>query len=152
MAHEWVLLAIPFLLLMGFEILAKTQFRRAPEVMPGCCFCRNWTGKELCLLGFIFLLSTVPGQYRPARWWAAWWRAVPITMGGDRIPCRHRGRSQCGRRERVIGDTTTSHAVDQRVSAMAVAPAFIGAGAAFAVFGVAAAIQQHHSSLFSRIS
>jgi Na+/H+ antiporter NhaD/arsenite permease-like protein len=142
MAHEWVLLANLFLLLLGFAILAN-QFERsnAPEVIPGL-LPRNWTG-GLCLLGFIFLLSTILDNIAGA------------VVGG--VVARHAYRDKvgvgflaaivaaanAGGAGSVIGDTTTTMLWIGGVSAMAVAPAFIGAGAAFAVFGVAAALQQH---------
>jgi len=140
--HEWVLLANLLLLLLGFAVLANQfELSNAPEAMPGL-LPQNWTG-GLCLLGLIFLLSIILDNIAGA------------VVGG--VVARHAFREKvgigflaaivaaanAGGAGSVIGDTTTTMIWIAGVSPLEVAPAFIGAAAAFAVFGVAASIQQH---------
>ncbi len=142
MAHEWVLLANLFLLLMGFAVLANQfELSNAPEAMPGL-LPHNWTG-GLCLLALIFVLSTFLDNIAGA------------VVGG--VVARHAYRDKihigflaaivaaanAGGAGSVIGDTTTTMIWIAGISPMVVLPAFIGAGAAFAVFGIAGALQQH---------
>lgn len=142
MAHEWVLLANLFLLLLGFAILAN-QFEQSnmPEALPGY-LPRGWTG-GLVLLAMIFVLSIFLDNIAGA------------VVGG--VVARHAYRDRvsigymaaivtaanAGGAGSVIGDTTTTMIWIAGVSPLTVAPAFIGAGAAFAVFGIAGALQQH---------
>lgn len=143
--HEWVLLANLLLLLLGFAVLANQfELSNAPEAMPGL-LPQNWTG-GLCLLGLIFLLSIILDNIAGA------------VVGG--VVARHAFRDKvgigflaaivaaanAGGAGSVIGDTTTTMIWIAGVSPLEVAPAFIGAAAAFAVFGVAASIQQHRLS------
>ncbi|HJT44062.1 MAG TPA: hypothetical protein VJ750_11250 [Rhizomicrobium sp.] len=141
-SHEWVLLVNLFLLLLGFAVLANQfELSNAPEVMPGL-LPRNWTG-GLCLLALIFLLSTFLDNIAGA------------VVGGVVARHAYRGKvgigflaaivaaANAGGAGSVIGDTTTTMIWIAGISPLVVAPAFIGAGAAFAVFGVAAAWQQH---------
>ncbi|HKX63982.1 MAG TPA: hypothetical protein VJM78_01645 [Rhizomicrobium sp.] len=141
-SHEWVLLANLFLLLLGFAVLANQfELSNAPEAMPGL-LPRNWTG-GLCLLALIFLLSTFLDNIAGA------------VVGGVVARHAYRGKvgigflaaivaaANAGGAGSVIGDTTTTMIWIAGISPLVVAPAFIGAGAAFAVFGVAAAWQQH---------
>jgi hypothetical protein len=142
LAHEWVLLANLFLLLMGFAVLANQfELSNAPEAIPAL-LPQNWTG-GLCLLGFIFVLSTFLDNIAGA------------VVGGVVARHAYRGRvhigflaaivaaANAGGAGSVIGDTTTTMIWIAGISPWVVLPAFIGAGAAFAVFGIAAALQQH---------
>ncbi len=141
-AHEWVLLANLLLLLLGFAVLANQfELSNAPEAIPGI-LPQNWTG-GLCLLGLIFLLSIFLDNIAGA------------VVGG--VVARHAFRDKvgigflaaivaaanAGGAGSVIGDTTTTMIWIAGVSPLEVAPAFIGATAAFAVFGLAASVQQH---------
>lgn len=142
LASEWILLANLFLLLLGFAMLAN-QFERsnAPEAIPRF-LPRNWTG-GLWLLALIFVLSTFLDNIAGA------------VVGG--VIARHTYRDRvsigflaaivaaanAGGAGSVVGDTTTTMIWIAGVSPLVVAPAFIGALAAFAVFAVPAAIQQH---------
>ena len=142
LAHEWVLLANLFLLLVGFAVLANQfELSNAPEAIPGL-LPHNWTG-GLCLLGFIFVLSTFLDNIAGA------------VVGG--VVARHAYRDRvhigflaaivaaanAGGAGSVIGDTTTTMIWIAGISPWVVLPAFIGAGAAFAIFGIAGALQQH---------
>lgn len=142
LADEWVLLANLFLLLLGFSILAS-QFEHSgiPEVLPGY-LPRGWVG-GLSLLAIIFVLSIFLDNIAGA------------VVGGVIARHAYRGKvsigflaaivtaANAGGAGSVIGDTTTTMIWIAGISPLAVAPAFIGAGAAFAVFGVAGALQQH---------
>jgi Na+/H+ antiporter NhaD/arsenite permease-like protein len=142
LAHEWVLLANLFLLLLGFAVLANQfELSNAPEAVPSL-LPRNWTG-GLCLLGIIFILSIFLDNIAGA------------VVGG--VVARHvyRGRvhigflaaivaaANTGGAGSVIGDTTTTMIWIAGVSPWVLLPAYIGAGAAFVVFGIPAALQQH---------
>ncbi len=141
-AHEWVLLANLLLLLLGFAVLANQfELSNAPEAIPGL-LPRDWTG-GLCLLALIFTLSIFLDNIAGA------------VVGG--VVARHAYRDKvsvgflaaivaaanAGGAGSVIGDTTTTMIWIADISPLVVAPAFVGAGAAFAVFGVAGAWQQH---------
>lgn len=142
LAHEWVLLANLFLLLLGFAVLANQfELSNVPEAVPAL-LPQNWTG-GLCLLGFVFILSTFLDNIAGA------------VVGG--VVARHvyRGRlhigflaaivaaANTGGAGSVIGDTTTTMIWIAGVSPWVLLPAFIGAGAAFVIFGIPAALQQH---------
>lgn len=141
-AHEWVLLANLFLLLLGFAVLANQfELSNAPEAIPGL-LPQGWTG-GLCLLALIFILSIFLDNIAGA------------VVGG--VVARHAYRDKvsvgfmaaivaaanAGGAGSVIGDTTTTMIWIAGISPLVVAPAFAGAIAAFAVFGVCGALQQH---------
>lgn len=141
-AHEWVLLTNLFLLLLGFAVLANQfELSNAPEAIPGL-LPQGWTG-GLCLLALIFLLSIFLDNIAGA------------VIGG--VVARHAYREKvsigflaaivaaanAGGAGSVIGDTTTTMIWIAGISPLVVAPAFAGAIAAFMVFGVAGALQQH---------
>jgi len=141
-AAEWVLLANLFLLLLGFAVLSNQfELSGAPDAMPRL-LPHNWTG-GLVLLALTFVLSIFLDNIAGA------------VVGG--VVARHvyRGQvsigflaaivaaSNAGGAGSVIGDTTTTMIWLAGVSPLTVIPAFIGALAAFAIFGVAGALQQH---------
>lgn len=141
-AHEWVLVANLFLLLLGFAILSNHfELSRAPDAMPAL-LPDDWTG-GLVLLALVFAVSIVLDNIAGA------------VIGG--VIARHvyRGRvgigflaaivaaSNAGGAGSVIGDTTTTMMWIAGVSPLEVAPAFIASVVAFGVFGVAASLQQH---------
>lgn len=139
---EWVLLANLFLLILGFAVLSNQfELSRAPDAMPAL-LPDNWTG-GLALLGMVFALSTVLDNIAGA------------VIGG--VIARHvyRGQvsigflaaivaaSNAGGAGSVIGDTTTTMMWIGGVPPLEVASAFVASAVAFAVFGVAGALQQH---------
>jgi Na+/H+ antiporter NhaD/arsenite permease-like protein len=139
---EWVILANLLLLLLGFAVLAN-QFERSnvPDGMP-TLLPNGWVG-GLALLGLVFGLSIFLDNIAGA------------IIGG--VVAQHVYRNQvcvgfqasivaaanAGGAGSVIGDTTTTMMWISGVSPLTVLPAFIGAGAAFAVFGILGAKQQH---------
>lgn len=142
MAHEWVLLVNLFLLLLGFAVLANQfELSNMPEALPGW-LPHGWTG-GVCLLAMIFLLSVFLDNIAAA------------VVGGVAARHAYGGKvsigflaaivtaANAGGAGSVIGDTTTTMIWIAGISPLVVAPAFIGAGAAFAVFAVAAALAQH---------
>lgn len=140
--HEWVTFANLLLLLVGFELLSN-QFERSnlphhvPAILPD-----NWTG-GLVLLALVFVLSAFLDNIAGA------------VLG--MVVARHvyRGRvrvgfvaatvaaANAGGAGSVIGDTTTTLMWLHGISPLIVLPAFVGAIAALATFGVPAALQQH---------
>jgi Na+/H+ antiporter NhaD/arsenite permease-like protein len=140
--HEWVLLTNLLLLLVGFEVLSN-QFEKSnlPDHMPGL-LPDGWTG-SLALLAIVFVLSMVLDNIAAA------------VIGGVMARHVYKGRvtvgflaaivasANGGGAGSVIGDTTTTMMWLKGVSPMAVLPAYIAAGAAFLVFGVAGAASQH---------
>jgi Na+/H+ antiporter NhaD/arsenite permease-like protein len=148
-AHEWVLLVNLFLLLMGFAVLANQfELSNAPEAIPGL-LPHGWTG-GLCLLALIFALSVFLDNIAGA------------VVGGVVARHAYRGKvsigflaaivaaANAGGAGSVIGDTTTTMIWIAGISPLVVAPAFIGAIAAFVVFGVAGALQQHRHAPIHR--
>jgi Na+/H+ antiporter NhaD/arsenite permease-like protein len=131
-AHEWVLLANLFLLLMGFAVLANQfELSNAPEAIPGL-LPQGWTG-GLCLLVLIFTLSIFLDNIAGA------------VVGGVVARHAYHGKvsvgflaaivaaANAGGAGSVIGDTTTTMIWIAGISPFVVAPAFIGAIAALAV-------------------
>ena len=139
--HEWVILTNILLLLVGFEVLSN-QFESSnlPDHMPGL-LPDNWTG-GLALLAIVFVMSAVLDNIAASM------------IGGVMAKHVYRGRvsvgflaaivaaANAGGAGSVIGDTTTTIIWLNGVSPLAVLPAFIAAGAAFLVFGVAGALSQ----------
>jgi Na+/H+ antiporter NhaD/arsenite permease-like protein len=141
-AHEWVVVTNLLLLLTGFELLSN-QFERSnipdhlPNLLPD-----GWTG-GLVLIGLVFVLSGLLDNIAAA------------ILGG--VVARHvyKGRvtigflaaivasANAGGAGSVIGDTTTTLMWLHGVSPLTVLPAYVPAIAAFLVFGLAGAWQQH---------
>jgi Na+/H+ antiporter NhaD/arsenite permease-like protein len=145
MAHEWVILANLFLLLMGFALLSR-HFERSgvPNEMPA--FLPNdWKG-ALVLLVMVFVLSSFLDNIAAA------------LIGGTVARHVFRGRvhigylaaivaaSNAGGSGSVVGDTTTTMMWIAGVSPLSVLEAFIAAGIALLIFGMPAAMQQHRFS------
>lgn len=140
--HEWVIITNLFLLLVGFEVLSN-QFEKSnvsdhlPNLLPD-----DWTG-GLALLGVIFVLAAFLDNIAAA------------VLGGVMARHLYQGRvsiaflaaivaaSNAGGAGSVIGDTTTTMMWLEGVSALAVLPAYVAAGAAFLVFGPFGALAQH---------
>jgi Na+/H+ antiporter NhaD/arsenite permease-like protein len=141
-AVEWVLLLNLFLLLLGFAVMANQfELSNAPEAIPGL-LPRNWTG-GLCLLGFVFLLSTFLDNIAGAVVGGVVARHAYKDKVGVGFLAAIVAAANAGGAGSVIGDTTTTMIWIAGVAPLTVAPAFVGAVAAFAVFGIAGALQQH---------
>jgi Na+/H+ antiporter NhaD/arsenite permease-like protein len=139
--HEWVTLTNLLLLLLGFELLSN-QFERShlpdrlPRLLPD-----GWRG-GLVLLAMVFIMSGFLDNIAAA------------VIGGVMARHAYQGRvsigflagivasANVGGAGSVIGDTTTTLMWLKGVSPITVFPAYLGAVAAFAVFGIAAALSQ----------
>jgi len=143
--HEWVTLANLFGLLTGFALLARHfEQSRFPDLMPDY-LPDDWKG-GLVLLAVVFMLSSFLDNIAAA------------LIGGT--TARHVFRSKvhigylaavvaaanAGGSWSVIGDTTTTMMWIEGISPIVVFEAVIAALAAFAIFAVPAARQQHRYS------
>ena len=143
--REAVILANLFLLLMGFAILSRHfEKSRIPDEMPAF-LPDGWTG-GLALLAIVFVLSAFLDNIAAA------------LIGGTMARHVFRGKvhigylaaivaaSNAGGSGSVVGDTTTTMMWIDGISPLAVVEAYVAAVAAFAVFGIPAALQQHRFS------
>jgi Na+/H+ antiporter NhaD/arsenite permease-like protein len=142
LAHEWVILANLFALLVGFAILSR-HFEEShvplelPRILPD-----DWKG-PLALLAIVFVLSSFLDNIAAA------------IIGGTMAKAVFRGKvhigylagivaaSNAGGAGSVVGDTTTTMMWIDGVSPLHVLDAYIAAAGAFAFFGIFAARQQH---------
>jgi Na+/H+ antiporter NhaD/arsenite permease-like protein len=142
MAHEWVILANLFLLLMGFALLSRHfEKSQVPDEMPRF-LPDGWTG-GFALLVIIAVLSSFLDNIAAA------------LIGGTIARHVFRGKvhigylaaivatSNAGGAGSVVGDTTTTMMWIAGVSPLSVVEAFIGAAAAIIIFGIPASLQQH---------
>ena len=140
-AHEWVVLANLFLLLLGFAVLARHFEHSAiadvlPRLLPD-----DWKG-GLVLLAIVFVLSGFLDNIAAA------------IIGGTIASTVFKGRvhigflaaivaaSNGGGAGSVIGDTTTTMMWIEGVSPLQVLHAYVASGVAFVVFAIPAAIAQ----------
>jgi Na+/H+ antiporter NhaD/arsenite permease-like protein len=142
LAHEWVTIANLFLLLTGFALLSR-QFEdsKVPAAMPAV-LPDSWIG-GVALLGMVFVLSAFLDNIAAA------------IIGGTIAKAVFSGRvhigfiaaivaaSNAGGSGSVVGDTTTTMMWIAGVSPFQVVSAYIAAFAAFFVFAIPAARQQH---------
>jgi Na+/H+ antiporter NhaD/arsenite permease-like protein len=149
LAHEWVVLANLFGLLVGFALLSD-QFERSrvPDLLPAV-LPDDWRGPAVLLL-VVFLMSTFLDNIAAA------------IIGGAMAASvfRHRvhvgflaaivAASNAGGAGSVVGDTTTTMMWIEGVSPLDVARAFLPAGVALAVVAIPAAlVQQRHSPIIA---
>ena len=141
LAHEWVIIANLFGLLMGFALLSK-HFEDSqvpaelPKILPD-----DWKGGFM-LLAMVFVISSFLDNIAAA------------LIGGTMASVVFRGKlhigylaaivaaSNAGGSGSVVGDTTTTMMWIAGVDPLDVFEAFIAAGVALAIFGVIAAKQQ----------
>ncbi len=141
LAHEWVILANLFGLLMGFALLSKHfEDSNVPVVLPKI-LPDDWKGGFL-LLVMVFVLSSFLDNIAAA------------LIGGTMASAVFRKKvhvgylaaivaaSNGGGSGSVVGDTTTTMMWIAGVDPLDVLEGFVGAGAALAIFGVIAARQQ----------
>jgi Na+/H+ antiporter NhaD/arsenite permease-like protein len=139
---EWRILLNLMGLLLGFAILAKHfEESRVPEILPKY-LPDDWKG-GLVLLFFVFVMSAFLDNIAAAM------------IGGTIAMVVYRGKlhlgflaaiiasSNAGGAGSVVGDTTTTLMWIDGVSPIWVLPAFIASFAAFLIFSVFGAIQQH---------
>ena len=144
-AHEWVILANLFLLLMGFAILSRHfEESRIPDEMPAL-LPDDWKG-SLALLCIVFVLSSFLDNIAAA------------LIGGTVARHVFRGNvhigylaaivaaSNAGGSGSVVGDTTTTMMWIDGVSPLSVVEAYVAAIAAMLIFAIPASIQQHRFS------
>jgi Na+/H+ antiporter NhaD/arsenite permease-like protein len=145
MAHEWVILANLFLLLMGFALLSRHfENSRVPDEMPAF-LPDDWRG-GLALLVIVFVLSSFLDNIAAA------------LIGGTMARHVFRGKvhigylaaivaaSNGGGSGSVVGDTTTTMMWIDGVSPLHVVEAYVAAVPALLIFGIPAALLQHRYS------
>jgi Na+/H+ antiporter NhaD/arsenite permease-like protein len=145
MAHEWVILANLFLLLMGFALLSRHFERsRLPDIVPAV-LPDDWKGAFL-LLVIVAVLSSFLDNIAAA------------LIGGVMAREVFRGKvhigylaaivaaSNAGGAGSVVGDTTTTMMWIDGVSPLAVVEAYVAVAIAIFIFGIPAAIQQQRYS------
>ena len=148
-AHEWVVLANLFLLLVGFAFLAAHfEASRLPKALPRY-LPDDWTG-AFALLAIVFVVSGFLDNIAAA------------LIGGAMAHTLFRGRvrvgylaaivaaSNAGGAGSVIGDTTTTMMWISGVSPLAVLHAYVASVAALLVFGPAAARAQQRFAPIAR--
>ena len=149
MAHEWVLLANLFCLLVGFALLARHfEDSGVPEVLPQF-LPEGWLG-PFVLLVLIFVLSGFLDNIAAA--------LIGATMAASIFKRKvHIGylaaivaASNAGGAGSVVGDTTTTMMWIAGVSPLAVLEAYVGAVVALVIFGIPAALKQHKHQPMTR--
>jgi len=145
MAHEWVILANLFLLLMGFALLSRHfEESRIPDEMPAL-LPDDWKG-GVVLLVLVFVLSSFLDNIAAA------------LIGGTVARHVFQGKvhigylaaivaaSNAGGSGSVVGDTTTTMMWIAGVSPLSVVEAYIAAIVAMLIFAVPASMQQQRFS------
>jgi Na+/H+ antiporter NhaD/arsenite permease-like protein len=140
--EEWVILTNLFCLLVGFALLARHfEMSHVPHLLPRI-LPDDWKG-GLVLLAMVFVLSAFLDNIAAA--------LIGATVAGT----VYRGRvhlgflaaivaaSNAGGSGSVLGDTTTTMMWLDGISPLVVLPAYVAAIAAFVVFAIPAARQQH---------
>jgi Na+/H+ antiporter NhaD/arsenite permease-like protein len=145
MAHEWVMLANLFLLLMGFALLSRHfEESRIPDEMPAL-LPDDWKG-GVALLFLVFVLSSFLDNIAAA------------LIGGTVARRVFQGKvhigylaaivaaSNAGGSGSVVGDTTTTMMWIAGVSPLSVLEAYVAAIVAMLIFAVPASLQQQRYS------
>ena len=141
-AHEWVLLANLFLLLVGFALLARHfEASRVPDWMPAA-LPDNWTG-GFVLLTLVFGLSAFLDNIAGALIGAT--VASHVFKGRVRVGYLAAivAAANAGGAGSVIGDTTTTMLWIAGVSPLSVLDAYVAATCALFVSGIPASLAQH---------
>jgi Na+/H+ antiporter NhaD/arsenite permease-like protein len=141
-AHEWVLIANLFLLLVGFALLARHfEASRVPDWMPST-LPDNWTG-AFVLLALVFIGSGFLDNIAAALIGAT----VAKHVFKDRVRVGYLAAivaaANAGGAGSVIGDTTTTMLWIGGVSPLSVLHAYIAAFVALLIFGIPASLAQH---------
>lgn len=145
MLHEAVVLSNLFLLLMGFALLSRHfENSRVPDKMPAF-LPDGWTG-ALALLAIVFVLSAFLDNIAAALIGGAMARHVFKGKVHIGYLAGIVAASNAGGAGSVIGDTTTTMMWIDGVGPLKVVEAYVAAAAAFLVFSIPAAIQQHRFS------
>jgi Na+/H+ antiporter NhaD/arsenite permease-like protein len=141
-AHEWILLANLFLLLVGFAVLARHfEASRVPDWMPAA-LPDNWTG-GFVLLTLVFVLSSFLDNIAGALIGAT--VASHVFKGRVRVGYLAAivAAANAGGAGSVIGDTTTTMLWIAGVSPLSVLDAYVAATCALLVSGIPASLAQH---------
>jgi Na+/H+ antiporter NhaD/arsenite permease-like protein len=142
LAHEWVILANLFGLLMGFALLSK-HFEDSnvpaelPKILPD-----DWKG-GFVLLVMVFVLSSFLDNIAAALIGGAMASAVFRKKVHIGYLAAIVAASNAGGAGSVVGDTTTTMMWIAGVDPLDVLEAFVAGGTALAIFGYFAAKQQH---------
>jgi Na+/H+ antiporter NhaD/arsenite permease-like protein len=141
-AHEWVLIANLFLLLVGFALLARHfEASRVPDWMPST-LPDNWTG-AFVLLALVFIGSGFLDNIAAALIGAT----VAKHVFKDRVRVGYLAAivaaANAGGAGSVIGDTTTTMLWISGVSPLSVLHAYVAAFVALLAFGIPASLAQH---------
>jgi Na+/H+ antiporter NhaD/arsenite permease-like protein len=149
LASEWVTFANLLLLLLGFAVLAN-QFEQSnlPEAIPSR-LPHGWLG-GIALLAFVFGLSTFLDNIAGAIIGGVMARHVYRNGVTVAFQAAIVAAANAGGAGSVIGDTTTTMMWISGISPLQLAPAFIGAVAAFAFFAPLATLRQQRLSPISR--
>ncbi|HXG78792.1 MAG TPA: citrate transporter [Methyloceanibacter sp.] len=140
-AHEWVLIANLFLLLVGFALLARHfEASRIPDWMPSA-LPDNWTGGFM-LLVLVFVMSSFLDNIAAALIGATVSRHV--FHGRVRVGYLAAivAAANAGGAGSVIGDTTTTMLWLAGVSPLSVLHAYVAAACALVIAGIPAARAQ----------
>ncbi|MGH6804680.1 MAG: citrate transporter [Methyloceanibacter sp.] len=140
-AHEWVLIANLFLLLVGFALLARHfEASRIPDWMP-VALPDNWTG-GFVLLALVFVMSSFLDNIAAALIGAT--VARHVYKGRVRIGYLAAivAAANAGGAGSVIGDTTTTMLWIAGVSPLQVLHAYVAAACALFVSGIPASLAQ----------
>src|SRR5262245_30927977 len=145
MAHEWVILANLFLLLMGFALLSRHfEESKLPDIMPAL-LPDDWRGAFLLLIVVAVLSSFLDN-------------IAAALIGGVMAREVFRGKvhigylaaivaaANAGGAGSVVGDTTTTMMWIAGVSPLVVVEAYVAAAVAIFIFGIPAAMQQQKHS------
>ncbi|MEQ1881984.1 MAG: citrate transporter [Burkholderiales bacterium] len=145
LAHEWVILANLFLLLVGFAVLSR-HFEQSsvPEVLPKF-LPDDWKG-GFTLLAMIFVLSSILDNIAAAIIGGT----IAATVFRHKVHIAYLAAivaaSNAGGAGSVVGDTTTTMMWIAGVSPLAVLEAYIPSLVALFIFGIPASIRQHSYS------
>jgi Na+/H+ antiporter NhaD/arsenite permease-like protein len=141
MAHEWVVLANLFCLLMGFALLSRHfEESRVPDEMPAI-LPDDWKG-GFVLLVLVFVVSSFLDNIAAALIGGTVARHVFRGKVGIGYLAAIVAASNAGGSGSVVGDTTTTMMWIDGVSPLSVLEAFVAATLALVIFGIPAALQQ----------
>jgi Na+/H+ antiporter NhaD/arsenite permease-like protein len=149
LAHEWVVLANLFCLLVGFALLSRHfEESRIPAILPRF-LPDDWKGGFI-LLVIIFVLSSFLDNIAAAIIGGT----IAATVFNRRVHIGYLAAivaaSNGGGSGSVVGDTTTTMMWIDGVSPLSVLEAYIAAVVALFVFGIPAAIYQQRHAAISR--
>ena len=145
LAGEWVILVNLFALLVGFALLSRHfEESRVPQILPRI-LPDDWKG-GLALLALVFVLSAFLDNIAAAIIGATiastvYRRRLHIGFLAATVAAANAGGSGS-----VVGDTTTTMMWLDGISPLDVLHAYVAAAAAFLVFAIPAARQQHRHS------